>query len=457
MADKESGTVKGRLEEWRVQAERQAGCQLKTLRADNGKEFHGEVERVYLRQPEGADDGTGRVYRLRKAMYGLKQAPLLWNADLGEHLREHGYQASTSDPSLFMQQGQAGRTFIPVWVDDLLVISETEQGVKAVKEVLGSKYAIKDLGEVKTYLGMQVQRDRAAGWMQLSLTKYIRELAERFAGLLAGTKKAATPMAPDILHRIRGEQEDWSQDEVPKVQRTEFLSVIGSLMFAATTCRPDLCFTVSTLAQASADPRRIHMTAAVRALRYLIDTKHFVLRYDRRMGAEVVGYSDADWASEADAKSRAAFVFKLGGGVFGWASRKLQSISTSTTVAEYKALSEAAKEAVWLKQLLEEIGQGQDAIVLHCDNQSSIKLSCKLSRLNQKIKHLKVAWHFIKQAVEDGDVQVDFVRSAQQDADMLTKALDGPRHRDNRGRVGLQPAQDSRAGLSALFESVLSS
>jgi hypothetical protein len=100
------------------------------------------------------------------------------------------------------------------------------------------------------------------------------------------------------------------------VQYTEFLSVIGSLMFVATTCRPDLCFTVSTLAQASADPKRIHMTAAVRAVRYLINTRHYVLRYDSRMGAEVVGYRDVHLASEEDAKNRAAFVFKLGGGVF---------------------------------------------------------------------------------------------------------------------------------------------
>ena len=197
------------------------------------------------------------------------------------------------------------------------------------------------------------------------------------------------------------------------------------------------------------------MVAAARALRYLLDTRHYVLRYDRSVGAEVVGYSDADWASEADAKSRAAYVFTLGGGAFGWASRKLQCVSTSTTVAEYKALSEAAKEAVWLRQLLEEIGQGQKTIILHCDNQSAIKLSCKLSKLNQKIKHLKVAWHFIKQAVDDGHVQLQFVRSSLQDADMLTKALDGPRHRDNRERVGLQPAHEAKAGLSALLEGVL--
>ena len=124
-------------------------------------------------------------------------------------------------------------------------------------------------------------------------------------------------------------------------------------------------------------------------------------------------------------------------------------------MAKYKALSEAAKEAVWLRQLLEEVGEKPGPIVLHCDNQSAITLSSKLSRLNQKIKHLKVAWHFIKQAVEDGDVAVQFVRSAQQDADMLTKALDGPRHKDNRQRVGPQPAHEARMGLSALFEGVL--
>ena len=94
------------------------------------------TEEIYLRQPAGADDGTGRVYRLRKALYGLKQAPLLWNEELGKHLKGHGFTASHSDPSLFIQHEQEGSTFIPTWVDDLLLTATSDSRVKEVKGVL---------------------------------------------------------------------------------------------------------------------------------------------------------------------------------------------------------------------------------------------------------------------------------------------------------------------------------
>ena len=170
----------------------------------------------------------------------------------------------------------------------------------------------------------------------------------------------------------------------------------------------------------------------------------------------MVGYTDSDWAGEADGRSRAAFVFELAGAAFCWSSRKLDGAATSTTLAEYKALSEGAKEAVWLRQLLQELGQGHGPIVLRCDNKSSIQLSGSRCRLHTKTKHLKVAWHFIKDAIRDGDVVVEFVSTWQQDADMLTKAQDGPLFKANRMRIGLQPMHGQRQGLGVLIEGMLS-
>jgi hypothetical protein len=293
--------------------------------------------------------------------------------------------------------------------------------------------------------------------MELSLEKYIRGLAQRFGDLLEGQGKVQTPMAPDVMRRIQDDPERWTQEEAQQVPRQRFLSVVGSIMFAATTARPDLSFTASFLAQASADPRQLHMDAAVRALRYLVDTMHFVLRFDREQGVEVVGFTDSDWASdERDSLSRAAFVFKLAGGAFDWCSRKLPGVSTSSTVAEYKALSEGAKEATWIRQLLEELGYPTGPIAVFCDNEAAVKLANKRSKLNQKVKHLRISWHFIKNAIADGEVQVQGVRTGQQDADMLTKSLDGPKFKDNRERVGVRPATAQRLGLGALVQGILS-
>jgi hypothetical protein len=168
------------------------------------------TEEIYLRQPAGADDGTGRVFRLRKALYGLKQAPLLWNEELGKHLTDHGFVVSHCDPSLFILHGPDGSTFIPTWVDDLLVVATSEAGVGEVKGLLGEKFAIKDLGEVSTYLGMQVRRDKGEGWIDLSMEKYIRHLTGKFGDLLQGRGRVQTPMSPDSMRRMQEEEEAWT-------------------------------------------------------------------------------------------------------------------------------------------------------------------------------------------------------------------------------------------------------
>ena len=333
----------------------------------------------------------------------------------------------------------------------MLVGSEDER-VDRAKRMLEARFKIKDLGEVSTYLGMQVTRNRSEGWLELSLQKYATGLADKLSDVLQGSSRVQTPMAPDVLHKIRAG--GWPAAEAQKVSRELYLSIIGSLMYAATAARPDLAFTVSTLAQASADPRAIHLGAAVRALRYFVDTADLALHYSRDGETEIVGYTDSDWGNEPDGKSRAAYVFKLAGGAVSWSSRKLDGIADSTTVAEYKALSFGAKEAIWLRQLMGELRQSTQAITLCCDNQSAIKLSHN-TVMHQRTKHVKLAWHLVRHAVKDGDVVVKFVRTCAQDADMLTKALDGPKHKDNRQRIGLLPKTGTRTGLSAFLEGEL--
>jgi hypothetical protein len=395
-------------------------------------------EEIYVQLPKGLGE-PGKVYRLKKALYGLKQAPRAWNEELGRHLKAHGFSRSASDDALFLKfKEDGGFVFMPSWVDDLMIVSDSLAGVQETKDVLGQGFKLKDLGEVSSYLGMEVTRDRAAGWLEISLSKYCTDLAVRFQDLLEGTSRAATPFAPDVLQKLR--MGGWSKEEAQKVSPKLYQSVVGSLMYAATAARPDLSFTVSTLAQGSSDPRAIHMAAAVRALRYLVDTKDFVLRYHKDGEDEVVGFSDSDWASEPDEQSRSAFVFKVAGGAVSWATKKLESISDSTAVSEYKALSLAAKEAIWMRQLLGELSVSAAPITLCCDNESSIKLA-KNPVLHQRTKHVKVAWHVVRQAIAEGDVLVKFVPSVLQDADVLTKALDATKHKANRERLGLVPGR----------------
>ena len=393
-------------------------------------------EEIYIQQPEGLDDGTGRVYRLRRALYGLKQAPRVWNQEIGGYLCSLGFEKSPCDDALFVKVTADVPVFVLVYVDDLLLVSPQMQFLQDVKEALSRKYSMKDLGPVNTYLGIQVKRDLEGGWLEIGQEKYVRSLECRFSQELVSTRKVTTPLAPDVVSKIR--KETWSKDEREEVDPTAYRSLIGCLMYAATSTRPDLAYSVSFLAQASAQPLQIHWVAALRVLRYLVDTASVCLKYSRDSGDELVGYTDADWGSEVDGKSRAAQLFKLAGGAVSWQSKKLPGIATSTTEAEYKALSEGAKEAIWLKRLLGSLrGGAEQSVTVFCDNESALRLT-KNPVLHQRSKHFKLAWHFIREAVADGDVCVEHVPTVLQDADMLTKPLSSSAHRSNMERVGLE-------------------
>ncbi|CAI7732948.1 unnamed protein product, partial [Closterium sp. NIES-54] len=221
-------------------------------------------EEVYVRQPEGFDDGTGRVYRLRKALYGLKQAPRAWNEEIGTTLIAAGFDRSACDEALYIRFVDEAPVYVLVYVDDLLLVSPRLELIGQVKEVLAQRYQMKGLGEVSTYLGVEVRRSVKDGWLEIGKEKYVRGLQGRFGDLLKETHRVHTPMSPNDLSKIRNGT--WSTKEGVAADVKVYQSLIGSLMYAAVTTCPDMSFTVNTLAQSCVTPRRIHMRAALRAL-----------------------------------------------------------------------------------------------------------------------------------------------------------------------------------------------
>ena len=169
-----------------------------------------------------------------------------------------------------------------------------------------------------------------------------------------------------------------------------------------------------------------------------MDTSSLVLRYERGSGIRLKGASDSSHANELDGRSRGAYLFKAFGAAVSWQSKKMQGVSTSSTEAEYKCMIEAAKEAIWLQRLLEEMGlRSRGPVTITADNQSAIKLAHN-PVLHQKTKHIELYWHFIRETVEEGYVKLEFVRSKDQEADALTKAVVGAQFRLARARFGLR-------------------
>jgi hypothetical protein len=250
-------------------------------------------------------------------------------------------------------------------------------------------------------------------------------------------------MTPELMKHLRTES-SWSEEEKQESDRQVYMSLLGSLMFAAMTCRPDLAFSVSLLSQWGVHPRVVHLEALVRVLRYLVATRTAKLMYrgtgaaaQPSTGPQPVIYTDSDWGSEHDGLSRAGWTAKLAGGAVSWYSKKLALTSMSSAKAEYKALSEGAKEAVWLAQLLGELGMSTLPIRIYCDNQSALAIS-KNPIQHYKTRHFKL----VRQVQEAGEVEVHFVRTNLQDADVLTKALLVVQHRAAVERLGVCLDQD---------------
>ena len=397
-------------------------------------------EEVYLDLPEGlGGGGAGLVLKLNKALYGLKQSPRTWEKELGAFLETKGFKQCMSDSALYTRTTESGGTVhVPVFVDDLLLVGETKAVIQAAKDDLKEGYKVKELGEVSIYLGIEITRDRRGRTLSLGLPNYISELETKYSKHLEeeGSKKSVgSPMTPETMKRLKAEE--WTEEESREVDRKQFMSVLGSLMFAALTCRPDLAYSVSLLSQAGVDPRVIHMDAIVRVLKYLIHTKQGVLVYQGEAGTtQPCVYTDSDWGSERDGLSRAAWTVKVAGGAVTWFSKKLPLVATSSTEAEYKALSEGGKDVMWYKGLMGELGISLGKVTIYCDNQSAIQISRNPVQ-HFKTRHFKLSKHLIRQLQEAGEVAVEFVRTGMQDADVLTKALTVGQHLTAVRRLGL--------------------
>ncbi|GJP60269.1 hypothetical protein CLOP_g12188 [Closterium sp. NIES-67] len=391
-------------------------------------------EETYMEQPEGYNDGSGRVWKLKKALYGLKQAPRQWYIKLREVLEAIGFTPSTADQSLFMLGEGEQRSFMVVYVDDILIFSPSSDLVKEVMLKLQDKFKCKTLGDVNYYLGLHIERDVEKRWMRVHQKKYLEALAANF-GKSEG--HVATPL-PSGFKCVKGPAEE----SVGEEERRRFHSLVGSLMYAAVHTRPDAAFATGQLARVVQCPNEEQVAAGERVAKYLGQTATVGLQYSaaaqrRQKGADGVepgrlfltAFSDASWASEPeDMTSVGGFICCVGGGPTAWESKKQVDQALSSVESEYMALFRAIREVVWQRRLLAELGEEQQGPTpLYCDSQGAIALA-KNPVLHGLTKHMKVKWHWVRSMVTAGEVELHYVKTTAQPADMMTKRLVEQQH-----------------------------
>ena len=209
-----------------------------------------------------------------------------------------------------------------------------------------------------------------------------------------------------------------------KVDRLNYQSMVGSLLYAAVATRPDIAQAVSAVAKFSAEPTVAHLTAAKRILRYLKGIIYACLLYSKSGNVEMRAYSDADWAGDQDDRhSTSGFVCQLSGGAISWSSKKQATVALSTTEAEYIALCATAQEVVWLRRLLSELGvQMFNPTEVMEDNQGAIAMGRNPVNHN-RTKHIDIRYHYVREAVDDGIITMTYCPTKEMIADALTKPL----------------------------------
>lgn len=290
------------------------------------------------------------------------------------------------------------------------------------------EFEMQDLGKLETFLGINIRRTDEG--IYLSQKSYINDLLNKFR--MNDCKENKTPMETGSLDLIENSR-DFGATEIHKPIR----ELIGSLMYLMLATRPDLSTAVNIYSRYQQNPSEQVWKGLKRILRYLKGTADFELFYPKNTDTKLVGFADADWAGDQeDRKSTTGYLFKVFGGTICWSTRKQTTVAMSSTEAEYVALAEAAREGIWLVNLLHDLGFAKTVFTIFEDNQSCIKVTKRWE--HKRLKHVDVKYNFVKDFVSKGLLCIKYVCTNEQTADILTKNVVGElfvKHRSNLGLI----------------------
>ena len=400
-------------------------------------------EDVYMTQPEGFVDPRfpKMVCKLRRSIYGLKQASRRWNIRFDETVKEFGFIQNEDEPCVYKKVSGSHVAFLVLYVDDILLMGNDIPSLQAVKTWLSKNFSMKDLGDATYILGIRIYRDRSRRLIGLSQSTYIDKVLHRFG--MQEAKRGYVPMSHGIL--ISKENSPKSLDDKDRMSKVPYASAIGSIMYAMICTRPDVSYALSMTSRYQSNPGEGHWTAVKNILKYLKRTKDQFLVYGGEEKLVVKGYTDASFQTDKDDSiSQSGFVFCLNGGAVSWKSSKQETVADSTMEAEYIAACEAAKEAVWIRKFLtglDVVPSVSDPIDLYCDNNGAIS-QAKEPRSHSRTKHILRRYHLLREINTRGDIHICKVHTDDNIADPLTKALSQQKHEGHTSSMGIRYIRD---------------
>ncbi|XP_016647585.1 PREDICTED: uncharacterized mitochondrial protein AtMg00810-like [Prunus mume] len=353
--------------------------------------------------------GENLVCRLHKSLYGLKQASRQWFAKFTEAILAAGFIQSKADYSLFTRKDGKSFTALLIYVDDILITGNDIDAINSLKSFLHTHFRIKDLGDLKYFLGIEVSRSKKG--IYVSQRKYALEILKDYGFL--GARPIDFPMEEAKLS---------DKGELLKDPQ-KYRRLVGRLLYLTIT-RPDITYSVHVLSRFMHQPRLPHMDAALQVVRYLKSTPGQGLLFQSDNKLDLITYCDSDWAGCPITRlSTTGYCVFLGNSLISRRTKRQRTVSLSSAEAEYRAMASTCCEVTWLRFLLQDLHlPSSGASCMYCDNQAALHIAAN-PVFHERTRHIEMDCHFIHDKILDGTISTWHVNSSQQLADTFAKPL----------------------------------
>ena len=334
-------------------------------------------------------------------------------------VKDLGFTRSTVDHSVFFRCSSNEHTIIVVATDDMAVTLKRAEDITRFKADIQRYWEITNNGPIRWFLGFQISRNHTAQTISINQSAYIQVMVNKFR--LTNSAPVATPMVTGTTFSTSNSPSTPMQ--VAHMRGIPYAEAISSVLWPVVVSQPDAAFAVSTLSQFIQNPGPAHWEVLKRVIIFLGSMKDLWLTFSRRSKLAAEGFCDVDWGGQKHRHSISGYSFHMGAGAISWSSKKQHVVALSSNEAEYITQTHAAKEALWLHSFLQELrSTPDDPLILNCDNQRAIPLA-KDNKFHTRTKHIDVHYHFIREAVEDGKVMVQYILTGDNISNIFTKLL----------------------------------
>ena len=390
-------------------------------------------EEIFLEAPQGSGISRDRVIRLLRTLYGIHQAPREWNAKIDAWLRSQGFIPTDADPCVYRRDKEGHVIMMSLHVDDQMLISSSRPHLDQFKRDLNAAFETTDNGPISFFLAFHVTRDRPNRKLWISVEHYLATLLSDFD--LDGVNAVKNPLPPGISLSVPSDDEFASSKHLP------YRTLVAAILYAAQIARPDLLQPAALLARHLNKWGDAHWKALKHLCRYIKGTLNMALLYDGPAGERVLyGFADANWGGCPDTlRSTTGYLFRVFGNNVSYRSIRQATTAMSTAEAEYMASSDATREAIWLRRLLDGLKLlPPGPTTIYNDNMGTIALS-KNPVNHDRAKHIDLRVHFLREHCNAGTVDLVHVPSADNVADGFTKVQPVELFLHNRDAMGLAP------------------